>query len=240
MDTAQTADYALLALLALERSDGQTLADIVGALSLNRTVAQRVMTTLHRRGAVLRDLDNRYWLGPLLSTIARDTPDELAIVAAPVVRELAELTAETVIVARDEDDEAVIVARQNGRRGPLRVEYEVGFRQPLSRGATSLAILAYRDLAHARRLLPEEDLARLSQIRDDGYAHTTGQIRADMIGLAAPIFDGDDVVGSLGIVLPSARAARVPDLVPELRRASERLSAAFHRHPAERGTGDAP
>jgi DNA-binding IclR family transcriptional regulator len=239
MDTAQTADYALLTLLELERSDGQTIAEIAGVLSLNRTVAQRIISTLHRRGAVLRDLDNRYWLGPLLTAIAHNTPDELAIVAAPVMRELAELTAETVIVSRDEDDETVIVARENGHQSPLRVEYEVGFRQPLSRGATSLAILAYRDPSHARRLLIAGDLARLELIRSEGYAHTEGQIRADMIGLAAPIFDGDDVVGALGIVLPRARAERVPELVPELCRASARLSVAFHRHTVESGAGDA-
>jgi DNA-binding IclR family transcriptional regulator len=239
LDTAQTADYALRTLLELERSDGQTIAEVAGVLSLNRTVAQRIMATLHRRGAVLRDLDNRYWLGPLLTAIAHNTPDELAIVAAPVVRELAGRTAETVIVARDEDDESVIVARENGRQSPLRVEYEVGFRQPLSRGATSLAILAFRDPANARRLVAEGDLAQLARIRDEGYAHTEGQIRADMIGLAAPIFDGDDVVGSLGIVLPSARSERVPDLIPELREASATLSAVFRRHAADRGAGDA-
>jgi DNA-binding IclR family transcriptional regulator len=239
MDTAQTADYALRTLLELERSDGQTIAEVAVGLSLNRTVAQRIMSTLHRRGTVLRDLDNRYWLGPLLIAIARDTPDELAIVAAPLVRELAERTDETVIVARDQHDESVIVARQNGHQNPLRVEYEVGFRQPLSRGATSLAILAYRDPSHARRLLEAGDLAQLERIRGEGYAHTEGQIRADMIGLAAPIFDGDEVVGSLGIVLPSARAGRVPDLVPELLRASANLSGAVHRHAVERRAGDA-
>jgi DNA-binding IclR family transcriptional regulator len=239
LDTAQTADYALQTLLELERSDGQTIAEVAEVLSLNRTVAQRIMATLHRRGAVLRDLDGRYWLGPLLIAIAHNTPDELSIVAAPVVRELAERTDETVIVARDQDDESVIVARENGRQNPLRVEYEVGFRQPLSRGATSLAILAYRDPAHAKRLLVTGDLATLALIRSEGYAHTEGQIRADMIGLAAPIFNGDDVVGSLGIVLPSARAERVSDLVPELCEASARLSVAFHRHTTEGRAGGA-
>ncbi len=234
METAQTADYALRALLELESRDGQTIAELTERLSLSRTIAQRVITTLHRRGGVLRDLDNRYWLGPLLMSIARDVPDALAVVAGPLVHELSGRVAETVIVSRDEGEQTVIVARANGGRSPLRVEYEVGFRQPLSRGGASLAILAHRDATLARKLLGAEEIAGLARIRAEGYARTEGQMKAGTVEVAAPIFDGTGVVvGSLGIVVPSARSEPVPTLVPDLLRTAETLSERFRLYIAQ-------
>ncbi|GAA1633762.1 IclR family transcriptional regulator [Georgenia ruanii] len=231
METAQTADYALLTLLELERSDGQTVSQLAAALSLNRTVAQRIVTTLHRRAAVSRDLEGRYWLGPLLIALAERLPHELSIVSAPLVGELARRAQETVVVAARDGAEAVVVARENGSSSPLRVEYEVGFRQPINRGASSLAILAHLDEATARRHVAASDLPALAKIREQGYARSEGQLRAHMVGIAAPILAGElGVVGSIAIIVPSARATRLEGFLDDVVETAARIGRAYRQH----------
>lgn len=230
METAQTADYALLALLELERRDGRTVSQLAGALSLNRTVVQRIVTTLHRRAALTRDVEGRYWLGPLLIALGEHLPHELAVAGAPFVRDLARRAQETVVVAARDGAEVVVVARENGSSSPLRVEYEVGFRQPITSGATGIAVLAHLDEVEARRLASASDVAALGQVRAQGYARSAGQVRPGMVGVAAPVLAGEaGVVGSVAIVAPVMRAERLEGLLDDLVDTAGQIGDAYAR-----------
>lgn len=216
METSQTVDYALRILLALEANDGRLISELAGELAIQRTALHRIVSTLHRRALIIRDRSDRYWLGPGLVQLARRVPHELVAIADATMRALAQRSGETVILAVREADEAVIVAAHSGHRGPLRVEYQVGFRQPLARGASSLAILASSDAESIRRLAPRDLTAVLAEVREKGYARTEGHIRPHMVGLAAPVFAHSSVVGSLAVIAPSVRAERLDDVLGEL------------------------
>ncbi|GAA3882279.1 IclR family transcriptional regulator [Leifsonia kafniensis] len=207
VETAQTADYALRVLLELEAHDGQTMSELADKIDVGRSVVHRIIATLRVHAAVTRDPRGRYWLGPMLVLLARGLQHELATVGDGALAELAELCQETAIISVPEGDQSVVVACALGHTGALRVEHEVGFRQPLSRGASSLAILAYQRHPAISRLLQPEDLGVLEEIRAQGYAQTTGQIRSHMVALAAPILDEDGwAIGSVALIAPETRA----------------------------------
>ncbi|MBL3680122.1 IclR family transcriptional regulator domain-containing protein [Leucobacter chromiireducens] len=164
----------------------------------------------------------------MLIALAADIPSELAIAADPHVADLAERLGETVVLAILEGDHSVIVTQSLGATSPLRVEHEIGFRQPLSRGASSLAILAH---------LPEDDerVARsgitaeeLFAIRARGYALSKGQIRIGMFGIAAPLYqETARVAGSLAVIAPESRALRLTAHTELLRSTADLIRNAY-------------
>ncbi len=231
METAQTADYALQVLDLLEHQDGRSIAEIATHLELSRSVAQRVVVTLHKRAMVIRSEDGRYWLGPALIRLAANLPHPLAALAQAQVDELGSATGETVVLAVPVADSAEVVLARPGDAGQLRVEYEVGFTHALVRGASGLAMLAFLS-PDARARIGGADLSEtLDTIRTAGFARTAGQLRPHMEGLAVPIRHAGSVLGSLALVVPTTRAESLTALLPDLIRAAAGIEAACDDHP---------
>lgn len=204
------ADSAVLALLFLERRGASTTTEVAEGLKVARSSAARILKTLHARGFVVRDLEQRFVLGPALLRVATNAPGELAVAAKPHMQELSYRLGETVLLAIREGEESVIVAQSIGSAGPLRIEHELGHQQPLSRGASGLAILAHLPLEVNRAADSQAAATELAIIRAQGFARTEGDIRHGMVGVAVPIFDEVDfVIGSLAVVVPLERAARL-------------------------------
>ncbi|GAB7005676.1 hypothetical protein JCM18899A_31490 [Nocardioides sp. AN3] len=247
METAQTADYALRVLLELERHQGElgdesnvglSVTELARGLELNRAVVQRVVATLHRRALLTRCFDGKYVLGPGLLNLGRGIPHELAHIAKLALVDLAESAEEMVVLSVPEGDESVVVARQNGNHGPLRIEYAVGFRHSMARGASGLAMLAFMRPAVAARLMPADDLPKLERIRQAGYALTHGEIAAAMVGVAVPIrLEDGKILGSVAAVLPNERAEGAERLVPQLVKAAEAIQDEYVRQVVRAGKG---
>lgn len=195
------------AMLLMEQRGSCTASEAAAELGISRTAAMRILTTLHAKKYAVRDLTQRFSLGPAVLGLAKRTTPELAAAGAPHIHDLTYRLGETVVLAVAEHDEAVIVAQSLGMASTLRVEYEIGYRQPLSKGASGLAILAH---------LPDDDLrvrdaelspSILAEIRNTGIARSEGEIRSGMVGIAAPVhLPPDGIAGSLAIVVPASRA----------------------------------
>lgn len=228
MEIAQTADYALRVLLTLEERDGQSIAELTQRLGLGRSVVQRIVVTLHRRSFLLKGAKNTYWLGPGLLAVSAHLPHELAVLSRGIVGELAMSTREMVVVEVPDGDEGLVVASRNGSDLPLRIEYEAGFRHPLTRGATGHAMLAFLDDSDTRRLAPRGLRSELAAIRAQGYATTAGEVRPDMMGVAVPILTAtQEVLGAMAIIAPSARADRLEGAAETLTAAARRVAQAY-------------
>jgi DNA-binding IclR family transcriptional regulator len=100
------------------------------------------------------------------------------------------------------------------------VSYERGRLIPLFRGASSRIILANLPSRTLKSLF-EQNLAaiaeaalgtswddfrqRLGALRREGVAVARGELDAGRVGIAAPIFEGQAILGSLSFVLPAER-----------------------------------
>ena len=157
-----------------------------------------------------------------LARLARRTYG-LSEIAAPVLSDLASAVHETVLLTRRVGDVVVCLERAESEVHRVRISYERGATLPVNAGAAALALLAWSDpdearsvLQHAalRRFTPatltdvDSLMGRLEQIRSDGYSITRSELDHDVLGIAAPIRDGDGrVVAAASIAAVASRVS---------------------------------
>lgn len=159
----------------------------------------------------------------------------------PVLRWLVDATGETAHYSVYEDGMAVYVEKIEGLH-PVRAYTSVGGRSPAHASATGKALLAWQDEAELRRVAAaaqpftdrthvgvEEILKHLEEIRGAGYAVNRGEWRADVWGVAAPIFGKTGKIeGAVGISGPVVRVkTTLRSSVEAVRSAAQKLSE-FH------------
>ena len=229
MEISKTADQALVLLLRIADQGAQTPVELARATGLNRTVVHRLLATLQGRGFVLKRGD-RYALGAVLMRMAGQYEPEFRAVAREVMTALADKLNETLVLAVREDDQVVIVEQVTGSHHLVRVQYDLGYRHPITLGASGLALLAFLDAPEREAVLarveePERIHRRLSEVRTLGYAVTHDELRVGAYGLAVPVRDGDDsVIASLAVIVPTTRTPGFADYAHPLTTAAKRIT----------------
>ncbi|MDF0601699.1 IclR family transcriptional regulator [Psychromarinibacter sp. C21-152] len=213
----------MLQLLELVAFEGpRTTAELAAVAGINRTVAHRLLNTLHERGYVSRD-GKAFNLGPILSQMAgSEKTNYVPRLARPVLDELANDIGECVVMHHMDGEEAVVIEQATSDAEIVRVQHRVGARHSLWVGASGLAILAWQDDQTLKRLLakqknPGEMRSRLSSIVEKGYAITKNELQLGVAGAAVPIIEpGKSVRYSLAILVPEQRWERLPDNINRL------------------------
>ena len=165
-------------------------------------------------------------------------------IARPVMEALCDATSETVhLTVANDDGDMVFLDKLDSTRS-VRPNVEVGAVLPAYCVANGKAMLAYLPRVRADRILARklkrytdttlttraEIQAELDEIRRLGYAVNRGEYRAEVWGVAAPIFDRSGAaVAALGISVPSQRTtdALIRDLAPRLTTSARRISHAL-------------
>ncbi|MEV7013954.1 helix-turn-helix domain-containing protein [Streptosporangium sp. NPDC051022] len=224
-EISKTADQALAILTAVVEHGPIGAQDLSRELGCNRTVAHRLLATLHRRGFV-RKQGSRYTVGPYLLRLVHQAGPAMLARARPVLRDLAAQHGETFLLTVADGDDAVAVDQAIGDRHPVRIQLSIGDRHPLTVGASGRAILAFSgDKQVTRALAAHDDPARLGEIlavvKELGYAQSHDELNANVSGISVPIFEEDGLaLASLTALLPADRADKAVALVPELRSAA--------------------
>ncbi len=240
-----TADRALdiLGMFADDRPvvSGSEVAERLGT---SRSTAYRYLQSLVASRFLEEAPGGGFRLGLRVLELARLARRSygLSDVAMPVMQQLAAQTRESVLLTRRVGDLVVCLDRAESVAHAVRISYERGSALPLNAGASALALLAWADPAETRALLERVELTsftpatltsvealldRLGEIRELGYAITRGEVDRDVLGIAAPIRDGRDVV--VAAVSVAAVASRVPparqdEIVDAIRDAASRIS----------------
>ena len=231
-EISKTADQALALLLAIAEHQPVSAADLCRLLEMNRTVAHRLLVTLHNRGFVRRVGDS-YMLGPAAARLAGQSARTLRQAAGPVMDLFAAETGETVVLQVVDGDAAVILAQSIGRRHVVRVEQNLIVRHPLHLGASGRVLLAFGHSRQSRRVLAgkagADDLKReLAEIRQRGYAVSRDELQTGVHAASAPVPGaGGLAAAALTVLVPSNRAERVTELVSPLVAAAKEISAAL-------------
>ncbi|MBB5157206.1 IclR family transcriptional regulator [Saccharopolyspora phatthalungensis] len=158
-----------------------------------------------------------------LARLARQTYG-LSDVAAPVLAELARSVGETALLTRRVGDLVVCLDRAESDKHRVRISYERGSTLPINAGASALVLLAWSPAEEAEAVLRgttlrrfteatltdvSQLLARLEQIRTDGYSITRSEVDHDVLGIAAPIR------GAAGNVVAAVSVAAVANRVSD-------------------------
>jgi DNA-binding IclR family transcriptional regulator len=208
-EISKTADRALEVLVAVAEQGPVSTSELSRRLELNRTVAQRLVATLHRRGFVLRTRAG-YVPGAALLQAAGQFFLRVRKAALPVMRQLSEAAGETVVLHAMDGDAAVVVAQVTRPEELVRVERGLGTRDPLIAHAGGRALLAFQPPATVQRALAaagaDELRGELQEVARCGYATSRVGDHAEVESIAAPIRGDDDVaLASIAILIPASR-----------------------------------
>jgi len=206
------------------------VSEIARRLGLPKSAVHRTLDSLVRMGLVARDRTSlRYRLGARakdLGFAALGTPDIRGL-ALPVLQELVQLTRETATLSLLSGHERFYAAQVEGPQD-VKMSIEIGRRCPLYAGASGRAILAYFSPAQLTAYLQATPLERLTantvtsrtelirlldEVRARGYAVSVGERDPWAGAVAAPIFLGDVLVGTISICGPYGRFT--PDKIAE-------------------------
>ncbi|MEO8136433.1 MAG: IclR family transcriptional regulator [Betaproteobacteria bacterium] len=218
----------MLAILDLfsESSSVWSVDEIAAHFTYTRSTAYRYVRELADAGLLTQAENARYSLGPRILHLDRQLRESEPLLKAMQALEprLPRWSDEQIWLLCRVYRDTVTCIHQVGqlRQG---VSFSRGYPMPLFRGATSKAILAFlpeRQYTHLYLDHPElvrdaglgsnwtEFKSSLRQIRQNGYAVSVGEVDADVFGIAAPVFGaGRKVIGSLSLVRPAARLAKV-------------------------------
>lgn len=217
------------------------VTEIADQVGLHKSSVSRLLATLESEGWVVQDPATRkFQLGLGLIAIAGPLLANLSVrqVAYPYLRDLAETTNETTVLAVWEDSVAVTVEQVVSER-TIKHTSPLGARYASTGSATVQIFLAGLTDDAVQLLLEDQRIAlqqgwteaglkeRLVTVRDRGYATNLKETFDDEIGIAAPVYDHRrNVVAAVLIAAPAYRVdeTKTQELVEECVATAARIS----------------
>jgi DNA-binding IclR family transcriptional regulator len=200
-----------------------TQADLARETGLARSTLSRLVRFLCGRGYLLEQR-GRYTLGFAAVDLGRRAQLQFNLVdlCSELLEELAQATAETVILTGYDEAKACVVclAQIPSRHGGLRVFENVGTSYPLHSGATAKAVLAFLPERQANSVLSGDLVpvnpsattsmrklrAELAVIRAKGFAVTHEETYPGVTGVGIPLLTPQrQPLGSIAIAGPIQR-----------------------------------
>ncbi|SFU19635.1 IclR family transcriptional regulator [Mesorhizobium sp. YR577] len=220
MDKTLLKGLTLIETLA-HSDESRGVSSLARELQLSKSNVHRILLTLQSRNYVRRvDLNSTYELTQKIWELGSLVRGRLSLlkVSGPFIQRLSAETQESVHLSIRDGSEVVYIDKVEGTQ-PIAAYTRIGGRAPLYCVATGKAMLANLNDETLETLVPtltaytehtildyaglREELAR---VREAGFAVNRGEWRADVFGVAAPVFDGSGkVAGAVGISGPSSR-----------------------------------
>ncbi|MET8767239.1 IclR family transcriptional regulator [Streptomyces sp. NPDC004658] len=225
-----TADRAL-DILGMFTDDRPVVSgiEVATALGVAKSTAYRYLQSLVTNRFLEEAPGGGFRLGLRVLELARVARRSYGLteVALPALNRLADSVHETVLLTRRVGDLVVCLDRAESQTHRVRISYERGMTLPINAGASALVLLAWSPPEEAEALLRATELrrftpatltdvdailARLRQIRADGYSVTRSELDHDVLGVAAPVFgDGQSVVAAVSVAAVSSRTSQVAE-----------------------------
>jgi IclR family acetate operon transcriptional repressor len=222
----QSVDRALQILDALEAVGGEAaLGDIASSLELPLPTVHRLSRTLVAAGYLRQLPDRRYTLGTRLIPLGNRALASFGRRSTPLLAGIVRQLGETVNLATLDGDYLVYVGQVASPRA-LRLFTAIGDRVTAHNRAAGKALLAELADTQVRDLLnrtgmpastehtitdPDEFIAELATVRDQGFALEDGEMEDGVICLAVPVASR---VSPMALSI-SAPAARMTDSLKE-------------------------
>lgn len=238
---ASSFERGLGVLIAICDRDPVRVEDLVTQLGLPASTVYRYLRPL-RDLDLVTESDGYYRVGDRLAGNGRAVSNEtLALLARPILAELARDTGETALVTIRVGNHALCLAQVQSPH-PVRMAFEIGQVLPLEAGAGSRVLLAHappeavervlgRDLPKHTQATPDGRKLRrqLESTRALGYTTSRGEFIPGAFAIAVPVFHGDEVIAGITVAGPANRCTHDwqvtarPLLIAAGRRLSDQL-----------------
>ncbi|MBK8462241.1 MAG: IclR family transcriptional regulator [Nigerium sp.] len=222
------------------------LTEIAETCGVHRTTALRIVQTLMAGGFVRRDDRGLYGVGFRLAALADSAlrQFDLRTVVHPWIVELSERLGQTVQFAVPDGDRVVYVDKIEPPNS-IHLDTRIGGHVVVQTAGVSKAILAFLDPDRRESILRHVDfvrftdstitskdafLARLEEVRQNGWAYDDGEYEAISNCVAAPVWDyAGTPAGAISITALKAQLdlsslkSLLPDLLETTRAVSTEL-----------------
>ncbi|GAB2749421.1 IclR family transcriptional regulator [Salinifilum aidingensis] len=239
---SQSLERGLVVLSELA-ADPLTLDELADRLGVHKSTAMRLLRTLENHRFVHRVDQHRYRLGSALFGLANQALEDLDVRAAAraELEALGGRTGHAIHLAICEADEVVYIDKVDSSQ-PVRMYSRIGRRAPLHCTAVGKVLVAGRDrsaraeLAHRLEYpaltastitAPEQFLAELDRVQQQGYAVDDAEHEDFIHCIAAPLRnDRGAVVAAVSVSVPKVLLDRTGllALVDDLRATARRIS----------------
>lgn len=243
-NVVQSIERALTILETLSRHGGGLgVTELGQRLGLHKSTVHRLLGTLQSFGYVEQEPDTeRYRPGIKVVELGLQVLEKLDFrkEALPFLKELVDVSRETVQLGVLDDGEVVVLERDNY---PELITLNLGLRMPVHCSAAGKVLLAYLDTDRVVELLREKGmpaftpntiteldymLSHLEKVRAQGYAIGAEEHMEGVRAVAAPVFNHNgQVLAAVSITGPTARLSleRISRLITVLREACAGISA---------------
>lgn len=218
--TIRSVEIAVSIIDVLQENGGAGVTELATELNHSKSTIHSHLRTLEDRKLIVNDEDG-YRLSLRILDMATHVRDQIGNydVIRDEVNTLADETGEIAQFGIEEYGEVSYLYKNTGERG-VETASRVGTQQPIYSTALGKSILAYLPQERSRAIIENiefepqtantidnaEDLLRdLERIRDRGYGIDDEENFDGLRCVAAPVKNGDNVLGSVSITGPSSR-----------------------------------
>jgi len=204
-----------------------TVTEISKRLGYTQSKTYRLVRTLMRYGLIQEDDGTaRYSLGlsALRLGLVAQQKLNIAVIARPYMKELSQITKETVLLAVVNGTKGVVIERIESEE-PVRYSlFQSGVSIPLHAGASSKILMAFLPEEEWDHIIKVEGLkyftpntitnanklkANLRAIREKGYAFSDQEADRHVRAISAPIFNGvGEIMAGLSVAGPIYRISK--------------------------------
>jgi DNA-binding IclR family transcriptional regulator len=214
----------VLSLLKTEKRE-MTIAEISEATGWNKSSIYKLLITLVHYELLSRDpVTKRYSLGVALIEYGRAVLNgfDFQHAAKPSLKALAQYSGESVAVSILRGTKMALVAVEESTAA-IRIALAVGMTTPAPATAHGRAVLAYLPEGRVHEILRKEGLPRstkksitnpalfqanLEAVRKRGYAIESEELEEGILGISAPVFASEGVIGAIAVVVPAFKMTK--------------------------------
>lgn len=231
--------FYILSFFSMEKTS-LSISEITKETGYPKSTIFRILDTLEKGNYVKRNPDNhRYSLGFQFFRLGSIVKNEIGFheVAIPIMKQLSELTNETVEINIIDDIYRICVEKIDSTQD-VRNFVRIGERRPLHLGASGKVLLAFTNNEEREKILKgikesdsDVNLRKLKEqllsIREHGFSVTRGERVTGSFAVSAPVFDHtEQMIASLTVAGPIQRLSeeRIQSLIDLLQKNASTLS----------------
>lgn len=202
--SVQSINRAIQVLRCFEKTDKLGLTEISKAIGLHKSTTYGIVTTLKNNGLLEKNEETgKYRLGIELYRIAANARVDLREIAQPRIRQICEVTGETVNLVIPDDTHVIYIEKRESEYS-VKSGTSIGKRLPMYCTAVGKSMLAYLPSAEVSGILDRTRLValtkntltskealikQLEQVRENGFALDVEELEYGLICVAAPILN---------------------------------------------------
>lgn len=240
-------DNALRILIKLSEANDLSIRELSKELDISRSTLYRILRTLENKKFVKQDdKTEKYSLGLTLFKLGMSTKEDFDIrnISIPYMKNLRDLTGETVQLSILDDNEIVLLENIEGV-GELRIFSSAGLRFPITYGNFGKVFLSYMDEETIREKVMnyplnkytrnsitdiEEYIKQLKDVKKSGYSFGINDPIDGGFSVAIPILNNKNkVIASIALSGPNTEKNQknITNYINLLRNASIEISEMF-------------